>query len=529
MRKRLLAVLSVLVFLSGVGLSYLEKGLEKRYNSSDDAALNSMLERFPFAQDDASIGWQREGRFINLSLLERQGPDHLFDDVTYAPDDSGRSRVLLVGDSFIYGTGVANVDDTLGERLEDALNVHVGRVAFDVRSIGLQGASTVEQAEWLTDEFLNTYNPDLIVVGYGPNDVVPSGRERVLCGAQLYCNKQVTSAQGPEYVACLTGQVGLFSNLVRLFVRPLFPLVANSVLTRYCDLDRIAAKTNTYSHHELETKPQNGPYWQYYLDAVDRFAQINKNTPVMFAPLLPGESNPDYSFPGKDALVRNGLAVADTTRLLDFATREGVGNKLWANPVDAHPNRYLNELFAKDIVNSLAKVHPRIFGAGGAAAGPGAVKREPLVVGHLPYSKRTLKTNDLSARAILAPSTPPKVITNLRDGRATSSQLAPCAVLGRPHGLLYMNSGERLGDRFVARLHSIEDTIAPVDVYAMSVDNASKITVRKVGELGIGGEVEFTLKLDERTVIFAPRSSAKCDDITTELTIPTMDVEISYA
>lgn len=79
------------------------------------------------------------------------------------PKPDGIRRIVLLGDSVLFGLGVA-VEDTLAAKVEQALP------NTDVINAGVGGYSTYSERVWLEHIGL-TYDPDVIVVVFCPNDV----------------------------------------------------------------------------------------------------------------------------------------------------------------------------------------------------------------------------------------------------------------------------------------------------------------------------------------------------------------------
>ena len=521
MRRRFLFAFLVAIIAIGFGSWSFERSLESRYNPNKIGIERDNSLFFPFPAAEASISWQREGYFINLMNSGRRGFDHLLDNEVYGPDGSGRKRVLLIGDSFVYGTGVANPDDMLGQRLEDELNLIVGKNAFDVQTIGLHGASTVEESEWLTDELLSELDPDLIVVGLVPNDTIPSGRESAICGSDRFCAQPITSTDIPEYAACINGKIGFLPRLVRITYMPFFPLISETILSRYCDLGRIASESNTLSYAELIRDPESSPYWKYFLSALDRFASINRDIPVTFSPLYDNY----IALPERVLLVNSindlDLSVSEMPSS-DEALRLALDSKnLWVNPVDAHPNRYLNELYAKDIASSLLAKYPWIKDV---VVAKDVIK--PLVSAYLPLGGFEKASDNLAFAGVLTTDGITSQKRNLQDGTLAAVQKTPCANLGSAHGALYLRSGLPEAQRLELRLLSTSTALGIVDIYTMSVDRNSKSINRKVGEVRPGETVFFNLEVGERSILLAPRVGGACDDPNVELTLLALDIEL---
>ena len=83
--------------------------------------------------------------------------------------EKARPRILVVGDSFVFGEGLSNTNQIWWRKMESEL----GRRGYDceVYAAGLAGASTYDEYLWLKDtKLLEDIQPDLIIIGYVVND-----------------------------------------------------------------------------------------------------------------------------------------------------------------------------------------------------------------------------------------------------------------------------------------------------------------------------------------------------------------------
>ncbi|MYH27884.1 MAG: SGNH/GDSL hydrolase family protein [Acidobacteria bacterium] len=90
-----------------------------------------------------------------------------------SPKPSGVYRVMVLGDSFTWGAGLA-VEERYTAIAEALLNEasHRGRFEFEVLNFGLRAAPTTEERDVLRD-YKDLVRPDLIVVGFCINDPQP--------------------------------------------------------------------------------------------------------------------------------------------------------------------------------------------------------------------------------------------------------------------------------------------------------------------------------------------------------------------
>lgn len=82
---------------------------------------------------------------------------------------SGVRRVMVIGDSFVYGVGVED-DETFAARTEQYLNALDGKSKYEVINAGCPGWGTEnELAFWSMRG--HQYKPDLLVIAFYPNDL----------------------------------------------------------------------------------------------------------------------------------------------------------------------------------------------------------------------------------------------------------------------------------------------------------------------------------------------------------------------
>jgi hypothetical protein len=81
--------------------------------------------------------------------------------------DPGVTRILILGDSFVFGEGV-RFEHTTGEHLERLLNAR-GQERFEVINAGLPGWDTTREIAFLEHKGIE-FEPDIVLVGYVLND-----------------------------------------------------------------------------------------------------------------------------------------------------------------------------------------------------------------------------------------------------------------------------------------------------------------------------------------------------------------------
>ena len=78
-------------------------------------------------------------------------------------------RIAVLGDSFAFGSGIKNANDTYPKELEKMLNSKSIKFNYEVLNFGKPGIDTEFEIKILKNDALR-YDPDIIIVGYVLND-----------------------------------------------------------------------------------------------------------------------------------------------------------------------------------------------------------------------------------------------------------------------------------------------------------------------------------------------------------------------
>jgi lysophospholipase L1-like esterase len=116
----------------------------------------------PGGPQDRSHTWGHPVRLNELGFRERE-----FE----SPKPPGRFRIMVLGDSFTFGVGLAE-SERYTNRLEQELRASNPGRDIEVLNFGVPGSATVRQRDLLV-ELADRVDPDLIVVGFCLNDPQP--------------------------------------------------------------------------------------------------------------------------------------------------------------------------------------------------------------------------------------------------------------------------------------------------------------------------------------------------------------------
>lgn len=249
------------------------------------------------------------------------------------PKAPGVGRILVLGDSFTFGDGIAEARDLWPEVMERAL-AEKG-LPVEVFNAGIAGTNTSWQLDLLRARGWR-WSPDRIVVGFVPNDPEPPGANRDVIPARL----------NP----------------------PLLPIGAvDTVLTRRSYayawirgqknalLERFGVK-ETYAEY-VASLYRPGPDWDRFVAAARGLVAEarGRRVPITVAvfPLFHGlEADPFREELDRivELFAREGAEVVDLRE-----TYRGIPTEdLWIAPGDAHPNERAHRLAGEAVAAALA-------------------------------------------------------------------------------------------------------------------------------------------------------------------------------
>jgi len=445
--------------------------------------------------------WERENGYINAQNFRRQRASavrsvadvaRIFRQVTSPEDVTPEStRILAVGDSYVYGYAVADLEHVWPRQLQTELNARSGPGAWRVDLLGQGARSFLDYAEWLSPDVIESYDPDAIVIGWLWNDMIPSGFERALCGDDASvddaCSTSVRELNlNRAFLECIAGDDRSIVTAMVNGIRTIWPRVARWIRDRYCNPHRLRDESGLVAERTITMDPTQNPYLPLFLQAVEHIRIVADGRPVFIkpSPRTLGEQHMaaayDQMFTAAGFVV---LPVPTTDSLLadgDPAVRT------WTNPADPHPGPDLVRAFARDVADGLEQ-H-------GLRPGPDRVALEnmELVSNFQPYTMRTTQLPG-GGRRFLQPaeldSTELEAVgRNTMRGESSRLQFSPCAWFGRPHAFIGLNP-ERfvVPTRVQVTLRDSEDSTLVVAV--ASYGGGWQPRLGPVRELQRGGSV----------------------------------------
>jgi hypothetical protein len=378
-----------------------------------------------------------------------------------------RKRILVLGDSFVWGDGYANVNDTWWRQLERELSRR-GFEDVEVIAAGYCGASTKDQLRLLTQgDLVRKYGVDAVIVGFVTNDPDEEGLRR---------------ARGmldppPAFLSALA---------------MIAPRVASLAEDRWVRKQRARQKR---AYVDWEGALYQGDTWERYGRTVAALAAFRDKEGVpLFVLTLPSYPNGPYFRPkfrkAAHLFGERGVPFFDTldamvARFPDFDPRSSWTILRWGiNPANGHPGPASTRFFAAAAADILEREYPQVLGPRRLPAGqpaprindwmPAALDLKPAGEGRwtfvYPDDERNMPRLPLGrAHVLLSLENPvPVRAVRLRGGGLRSAGLAvTCAdpLSGIDSGRLY-RLGSRRGEALEWDLED-EDLGGPVNTLSI--------------------------------------------------------------
>lgn len=265
-----------------------------------------------------------------------------------SPKPPGVYRIMVLGDSFTWGVGLA-VEDRYTAVAEHLLNRASADTRFEVLNFGVFGLSTVVQRDLLL-AYRTVVDPDLIVVGFCFNDPQPKGMDY--------------SIEKHNLMRSMTGSA---FNRITAFARDAgFPYLSRSMRRRLRTLAERAGLTPVWQDGLQRTYEPSSKEWRDFVRALSdirRMSDALDLPPPVFSVLNHARTPSDFENPtGFAARVLAWERQAEkAARDLGFTAynhgHEIRGMKdelLWVNADDLHPGAALNRVYGEKLHRTIS-------------------------------------------------------------------------------------------------------------------------------------------------------------------------------
>jgi hypothetical protein len=262
------------------------------------------------------------------------------------PKPEGVYRVMVLGDSFTWGDGLAE-DERYTAIAEKLLNEASLGKRFEVLNFGMRGLSTIDERDVLK-KYIDQVDPDLIVIGFTLNDTQPRSQDYSI-------ERERLDQRGGQLVRKLSFQ------LYGLGLR----FIAESLDKSFYSVFERRGVIPTWEVALDRTYAKKSDEWQAFLEALDDIKRISDKRSLpgpILAILNQGTSTSqptDYGDPNDElklylrwydqveqAAAQAGFVVYDhgaeiAKRLAD--------EPLSINPLDAHPSASLDQIYGEKL------------------------------------------------------------------------------------------------------------------------------------------------------------------------------------
>lgn len=475
----------------------------------------------PPYQEYGGVAWQREQAFLVYQNYLRfgEGPEiaqsQFAQPVHPNPD---RVKVLVIGDSFVWGHGIIDTDMRWPELLERRLNDATAPGMFEVTAFGSRGLSTLGQSQFFTTERVDALDPDVVVLGYVENDPIPSGREAGLCASGAEFCETFSLESLPAYHDCIAGRSGGVGAFVNTVIRPLFAHLAVELAQRACTTNDAYTTNAAIRYNESLADPKKNPYWHLFVDAAATLRNAIGERPAV-AIATPVDFFDDANGKALRVLREAGWDVAPTPRTDRLGAVTQDRSVFHVLPSDRHPSAVLTTAYAADAAEYLlASLDPERL----TQARAGAVRpRATLISNTMPVTVKV--SNDTGSSATVAYTTPRRSTVfpfTTVDGRTLPDQFVPCAVAGRPFVQVTLNPGLPTGSRVEISLQGS----GVVQLSTFGYDRSGGVVERVVGSLRPGKPLTVSTSAQVTGLRFGAGDGCPLEQV---INMPAFTVELS--
>ncbi|MCX7099266.1 MAG: SGNH/GDSL hydrolase family protein [Methylococcales bacterium] len=297
--------------------------------------------------------WQDENRIINqenYKKIQNSPSQPLFTSLGYAPDLSqGRQRILVLGDSFIWGDGHTNINTIWWRQLQWELERR-GYNNLEVVAAGTNGASTQDHYSWLNNNLADNIHPSAVIFGYVTND------------------PQIKDASGNDLVKQLPVD-GSVDKMLLPF-EGLLPNLSFVIKSRAQLKQKLTPDDTTgYPYQQWELKLLEGKNFDAYKNVLKQLsAKLSTLKVPTFFVTTPSAPNQEYFEPRYQpvsvAMRESGLEFVDLLpTFLACCGNKLLGQLPWAiNPANGHPGPRATYFYAQQVANLLETKYPESLG-----------------------------------------------------------------------------------------------------------------------------------------------------------------------
>ncbi|HEY9677511.1 MAG TPA: SGNH/GDSL hydrolase family protein [Drouetiella sp.] len=214
-----------------------------------------------------SAGWREDNSRINLEMGRRnrasdQDPIWQSEGWPVAEKCPVSKRIMVMGDSFVWGTGYANMNTIWWRQLGRELQRR-GYNDVEVMAAGMPGAPTRKELGW-AKHYVPIYKPDALIWGYVTNDAEEGSKN----GIGLVKTSRLPEDDFPPRVK--TALASVFPNIGDEF----------STLRAGNRTRKLSGEVFGWDFSDWELKLLEGKNWDVYHDTVKQLGEYVNELPI---------------------------------------------------------------------------------------------------------------------------------------------------------------------------------------------------------------------------------------------------------
>lgn len=279
----------------------------------------------------------------------------LYNDETIPPK-SDKKRILVVGDSYVWGDGYNNANYIWWQQLRNKL-LENGYNDVEIIAMGMKGFNTWQQHKMLKNaDIANSVNPDLILFAYVDNDTE--------AWQNPYDDDPIWKKTKAEYAGLRNVLPNKLSSLLDNLYPNLYRKVNSTLTEKYSSLNGIfGMKYLDYEeiiHQELFLEN----YREYVLKPLKQYLENELGVPYLFIemPFFPSDVVQEQINLIKDIYDEENMPFIVLSE--DYALEVPFYDKdvYQITPANAHPSTKTTEFTSRKVLEILESNYPNILG-----------------------------------------------------------------------------------------------------------------------------------------------------------------------
>ncbi len=298
---------------------------------------------------------------LNLGLWDYDREDYTIKIGTQEIKEKGeKKRILVVGDSFVWGYSQDNLNNLWWKQLEYIFKKN-GYENIEVIAAGMNGFSIVDETEKIlqNEEYIEKISPDLVIVGFVSNDWEINDEKDA-----YYKNgiKEFYGTQENEYIE------SHFNNKIISILREKFNAIYEVIIELLMKKEYAKQKFKEeygYSYEQMKILYASEEYTKRIIER-GILPISNYKIPIFITNLhynsKAGNSNIEFKDKIFKLLDEYGIENYDLEEMYNEEFKNNKYEELMVNIADYHPGARLMSFYAQNIYKYIEENHKDILG-----------------------------------------------------------------------------------------------------------------------------------------------------------------------